>query len=146
MKNEALARLAPLIGSWDLTMSDAWFLDSLDEQVEGNATFEWLEDTYVIFRWALGSTPPALSVMGYSDPQEQYHMLYHDDRGVARVFEMELTEERWSWIRRDADFHQRFEGRFEDDRIVGAAHVSEDEGRTWRKDFDLLFQLQAGES
>jgi hypothetical protein len=30
MRNEALTELEVLIGVWDLTLSGAWFLDSLD--------------------------------------------------------------------------------------------------------------------
>jgi hypothetical protein len=66
-------------------------------------------------------------------------MLYHDDRGVARMFAMELTEDRWSLHRENSDFYQRFEARLETDKIVGAWEASEDKGKTWRKDFDLIF-------
>ncbi|HEX9761581.1 MAG TPA: hypothetical protein VGA97_00650 [Acidimicrobiia bacterium] len=141
MKDAALDRLSGLIGTWALTMSNAWFLDSLDEKVRGQASFEWLDDTFVVFRWAVGdTTPPALSVIGYSDSRSQYVMLYHDDRGVARVFDMGFADGEWTLLRADSDFHQRFEAHVEDARIEGAWHASEDEGRTWRKDFDLLFE------
>jgi len=40
----------------------------------------------------------------------------------------------------DPDFHQRLVGRVEGDRIVGRADASEDQGATWRKDFDLVFE------
>jgi hypothetical protein len=33
MKNAALAQLDWLVGEWDLTMTDAWFLDSPDVKV-----------------------------------------------------------------------------------------------------------------
>ena len=46
-----------------------------------------------------------------------------------------------SLLREDPDFYQRFTGEFQgDDRIHGAWEASEDEGRTWRKDFDLIFE------
>lgn len=140
MRSPALDQLERLIGTWDLTMTNAHFLDTLDEQVRGHASFEWLDEVLVVFRWGLGPTPPAVCVIGYSTPEQQYHMLYHDDRGVARIFEVELTEERWSLLREDSDFHQRFEARLETDKIVGAWEASEDEGKTWRKDFDLVFE------
>jgi hypothetical protein len=140
MKNEALDRLGRLIGTWNLTMSNAHFLGSLDEQVSGWATFDWLDDIYVVFRWSVGETPPAVCVIGYSDPKQQYYLLYHDDRGVARMFEMEFSDSRWSLLREDVDFHQRFEAEIGDNRITAAWDASEDEGRTWRKDFDLVFE------
>jgi hypothetical protein len=42
MKNPALTALDDLIGDWTLTMTGAWFLDSLETEVPGSATFEWL--------------------------------------------------------------------------------------------------------
>lgn len=138
--NQALARLERLIGTWDLTLSNAWFLDSLEETVQGWATFERLDDTFVVFRWSVGDTPPAVAVIGHSDPRDQYYMLYHDERGVARVFEMEFGDDGWNLLREDDDFHQRFGAALEPDRIIGAWEASEDEGQTWRKDFDLTFE------
>lgn len=143
MKNEALDRLGGLVGTWDLTMSNAWFLEDPNETPRGWATFEWLDDTFVIFRWTLDETPPAVAVLGYSDPKEQYYMLYHDNRGVARMFEMEFTDSRWNLLREDADFHQRFDSEVGENRISGAWEASEDLGTTWRKDFDLLFERKS---
>lgn len=140
MRSPALDRLAPLIGRWDLTMTNAWFLDSMEERVPGRASFEWLDDTLVKFRWELGETPTTVCVIGYNTPREEYKMLYHDDRGVARLFEMQLTENHWILSREDPDFHQRFVGEVEANRILGAWDASEDSGKTWHKDFDLIFE------
>jgi len=43
-------------------------------------------------------------------------------------------------LRQDPDFHQRFVGDVEPDRITAHWDASEDEGKTWRKDFDVLFE------
>lgn len=145
-RNEALGRLDRLVGNWDLTMSNAWWREDPAEPVAGRASFEWLDDTFVVFRWEIGEPPPVVSVIGYSDPRGHYQMLYHDDRGVARVFEMEFTDSNWSLLREDSDFHQRFEAEVFDNRIVGAWEASEDQGSTWRKDFDLLFERASGDS
>jgi hypothetical protein len=120
-------------------MKNAFFLDSLEQQVIGKASFEWLHDVLVVFRWSLGPTPPTVCVIGYSTPQEQYHMLYHDERGVARIFSMEFSEDHWSLLREDSDFHQRFVASLEPHKIIGSWEASEDEGETWRTDFDLIF-------
>ncbi len=42
--------------------------------------------------------------------------------------------------RNDPDFHQRFIGTVEPNRIEGRWEASEDAGATWRKDFDLIFE------
>lgn len=144
MRSPGLVPLQRLIGTWQLTMTNAHFLDSLDDRVSGSASFEWLDDVLVVFRWGLGETPPTVCVIGYSTPEERFHMLYHDDRGVARLFDMEFTQDRWSLLREDSDFHQRFEAKLEPDRIIGAWEASEDQGTTWRKDFDIIFERVTG--
>jgi hypothetical protein len=139
MKNPAIAELEPLIGSWDLVMTNSWFLDSLEERIQGWASFEWLDESFIVFRWALGDDPPAVQIIGHSDANTSYQVLYHDDRGVARLFAMEFTGTRWTMHREDPDFHQRFSADVDVDRIAAAWEASEDNGDTWRKDFDLIF-------
>ncbi len=50
MKNKALAALEPLIGQWEYTMYNAWFLESMDTKVKGFTTIERLHDSFVIIR------------------------------------------------------------------------------------------------
>lgn len=137
MRNEALERLDGLVGSWALTMSDAWFLEPAGTEVHGSAIIEWLGDAFLIVRSEMdGELNLAI---GRSDANDAYTVLYHDDRGVCRVFAMTFDGEQWTLSREDPDFHQRFIASIEPDRIMGRWEASEDEGRTWRKDFDLVF-------
>ena len=141
MKNEALAKLDGLVGEWDLTITDAWFLESRDVEVHGKATIEWLDDAFLVLRSTWDDQSTWTWVIGRSDAHEQLTVLYHDDRGVCRVFWMSLTDEgEWRVEREDPDFHQRFVGTIKPDRIDARTEASEDEGRTWRKDFDLTFE------
>lgn len=78
-------------------------------------------------KWRCAQKPPTLLTRTSS-------------RGVARIFEMEFTESWLSLLREDSDFHQRFEAQISEDRIEGRWEASEDEGKTWRRDFDLLFE------
>ena len=140
MRNPALAELDALMGDWVLTMSGAWFLDSPDIEVPGQATFEWVGDAFVAMRSELGGDPAWDLVIGHSDANEAYTVLYHDERGVGRVFAMTFSPTEWTLARQDPDFHQRFVGERQGDRIVGHWDASEDGGRSWRKDFDLVFE------
>jgi hypothetical protein len=146
VRNEAVAKLDGLVGEWVLTLTNAWFLDSLDVRVSGAATFEWLDDAFIVWRWSLGgpdADEPVEIVMGYSDARQEYLALYHDHRGVSRVFGMTWGDGRWTLLREDPDFHQRFEATVEPDRILAHFDASEDQGGTWRKDFDLIFERRA---
>lgn len=140
MRNEALAELDALVGDWTMTMSGAWFLDSPETEVHGSATIEWIADAFVTMRSELGGDPAWDFVFGRSDANEAYAALYHDDRGVCRVFAMTFTSTEWTLVREDPDFHQRFVAERQGGRIVGRWDASEDQGRTWRKDFDLVME------
>ena len=141
MRNEELAKLEMLVGEWTLTMTDAWFLDSPDIRVSGEATLAWLDDSFLELRGSLGTDQGSWHwVIGRSDAREQLVLLYHDDRGVLRVFDMTFGDGQWTLTREDPDFHQRFIATVADDRIDGRWEASEDAGATWRKDFDLIFE------
>ena len=87
MENKALSALEPLIGEWEYTMYNAWFLESMDTKVKGFTTIERLEDSFVVVRSTDADKKPSdIWVIGYSDPQEKYMMFYYDQRGVSRIF------------------------------------------------------------
>jgi hypothetical protein len=143
MKNEAIAALEPLIGHWKLTLTNSWFLDSLETKVEGSATVEWLDDAFLILRSDLGAGERDWTwVFGRSDANDRYVLLYHDGRGVARVFDMTFGDGEWTISREDPDFHQRIISTVEPNRIVSDVGASDDAGNTWRKDFDLIWERQ----
>ena len=143
MRNEALERLGTLVGDWKLTMTNAWFLEP-DFIGAGWATFQWLGDAFLEMRATLGMDHGTWHwVIGRSDPREQLVLLYHDERGVLRVFHMTFAHGEWTLVREDPDFHQRFIATVKEDRIDGLWEASEDAGKTWRKDFDLIFERPA---
>jgi hypothetical protein len=144
MRNEAMQELDVLVGSWRTTLQNAWFLEPVDQEVPGSATVEWLGDAFVVFRWTMGgdvgdATSEMVLVLGRSDAQDAYTALYHDERGVCRVFAMTFEAARWILSREDPDMFQRFVADVGPDRIAGRWEASEDQGATWRKDFDLGF-------
>ena len=140
MRNDALAKLDGLVGEWRLTMTDAWFLESPEVKVEGSAKIEWLGDAFLVLTSVFDGEPDWEWVIGRSDSEDRFVVLYHDNRGVCRVFDMTFGGGEWRMERADPDFHQRFIATVEPDRILSRFEASEDEGRTWRKDFDMIFE------
>ncbi len=139
MRNPALLRLDSLVGRWSLVLSDAWFLEPRDTVLHGEATVEWLGDAFVVLRSEMDGRPMWDLAVGHSDAQDRYVLLYHDERGVSRVFDMTFGNGRWEFTRADPDFCQRFVADVTEDRIAGRCDASEDGGATWRGDFDLVF-------
>ncbi|WP_353950095.1 hypothetical protein V6K52_10610 [Knoellia sp. S7-12] len=144
MRNEAMEQLGVLVGEWDTTLTNAWFLEPPDQEVPGSAAVEWLGDAFVVFRWTMqgdvgSATSEQVLVLGRSDAQDEFTALYHDERGVCRVFAMTFASSHWILMREDPDMFQRFVADVTPDRIVGRWEASDDRGATWRKDFDLSF-------
>jgi hypothetical protein len=145
MRNEAMEAFDVLVGSWRATLRNAWFLEPADQEVAGSATVEWLGDAFVVFRWTMQgdvgkATNEMVLVLGRSDAHDAYTALYHDERGVCRVFAMAFDGSRWTLTREDPDMYQRFIADVGPVRIAGRWEASEDQGSTWRKDFDLDFE------
>jgi hypothetical protein len=141
VRNEKLKDLEDLVGEWKLTMTDAWFLESPDIKGEGSATIQWLGEAFLEMRATLGEGHSSWHwVIGRSDARDQLVLLYHDERGVLRVFDMAFGDGQWTLVREDPDFYQRFIATVKGDRIDGRWEASEDAGVTWRKDFDLIFE------
>lgn len=145
MRSDAMDQLNVLTGSWRTTLRNAWFLEPADREVPGSATVEWLGDAFVVFRWSMAgdvgkATSEMVLVLGRNDARDAYTALYHDERGVCRVYAMMFDGAHWSLSREDPDMYQRFVAEIGPDRIDGRWKASDDHGATWRKDFDLVFE------
>ena len=159
MRNEQLERIADVfVGDWSVVVTNQRWLDDANAEARGTAKGEWLGQAFVQLRlWldaegkeVFGDTATAQPegvereatmhfVFGRSDARDRFVALSHDERGVLRVFDFTLDGDDWMLHRADPDFHQRFVGRVDGDRILSHPDVSEDEGATWVKDFDLTF-------
>lgn len=139
-RNDALERVAEtFVGSWTLTLTNQWW--DPEAVITGTATCEWLGASFLRLQAELDGNPTWDFVFGRSDANDRFVVLYGDERGVLRAFELTLHEDgSWSMLRADPDFHQRFLGQVDGQRMVGSADASEDEGATWRKDFDMLWE------
>jgi len=138
MKNKALAALEPLIGEWEYTMYNSWFLESMDTEVRGFTTVERLQDAFIVLRSSDADKKPSdVWVIGYSDPQEKYQMFYYDERGVSRIFNIDFDGKKMVFWREDKDFYQRMILEIKADSLHTIAEASDDEGKTWRKDLEM---------
>jgi hypothetical protein len=77
--------------------------------------------------------------------RRMWHLHEQIDRttGIDRIPEELRVVSTVSRSQGRADFHQRFGARVSADRIEGRWDASEDQGATWRKDFDLIFERTA---
>lgn len=128
-----LRNLSPLIGQWEV---DLVFPTDPPGRIHAQAVFAWLEGQAFVIEQFGGST----WIIGGDDTTDTYSVLYHDDRGVVRVYQMSLRAGRWQLWRTMPDFSQRFEGRFsEDDQTITARWEQSSDGVTWDHDFALTY-------
>jgi hypothetical protein len=144
MRNAELQKLDGLVGEWTTTISDAWFLQPPGTRVPGLTVVEWIGEAFLLVRTEFVAGQHAHSemslVLGRSDPDDAYLALYHDDRGVCREFAMTFDGGRWTMTRENPDMHQRFIADVGGNRILGRWEASDDQGATWRKDYDLTYE------
>ncbi len=131
--NPALKNLSRLVGKWDVELI---FPADPASKTHVQAAFNWLEEGAFLVEHLATST----WIMGPDGSTETYSTLYHDERGVSRVYQMSLNGNLWKLWRNSPDFSQRFEGKFsKDDHTITAHWEKSSDGSTWEHDFDLTY-------
>jgi hypothetical protein len=140
--NPALAALQFLAGSWDMELSEASFLPDPDAKVGGSVTFEWIEQgAALVMRMGDAATPRATWIVGRDDSDPDYHVLYADDRGFSRVYQMSFSDATWRIWRDTPEFSQRFQAEVSPGQaeVKGSWQKSIDSGTTWELDFKVRY-------
>ena len=140
--NNGDPRLEPLVGEWEV---EGIHPADPSMRVRGRTAFEWLDGgKFLVQRWTVEHPdfPDGMAILGEGETGFAQH--YFDSRGVARVYAMALSPERWELSRDDPDFAQRFVGEFADggDTINGRFEKCTD-GSTWELDFHLTYTRAA---
>jgi hypothetical protein len=131
-----------LVGAWDMELSGASFLPDPDAKVRAPVTFDWIEQgAALVMRMGDSATPTATWIFGRDESEAGYHVLYTDDRGVSRVYRMNLDGLTWRMSRETPEFSQRFEAEISADhtQITGSWLRSSDGGATWEHDFNVSY-------
>ena len=84
--------------------------------------------------------PSAIAVFGTDDKTGGCSMLYFDERGVSRRYEVSIADNVWKWWRNAPEFSQRFTGMISPDgrTIAGRGELSKD-GVNWEGDLALTY-------
>ena len=140
-----LAELDRFVGEWTMTAGPPggppW-------PGAARVRFASLEGgAFLVERWSIdasglpeGTPKSGTSLYGCDAAHGTYVQLYHDDRGVCRVYQMGLRDGEWTLRREAPPFAQRFTGTFSDDgtTISGRWEIQEP-GEEWRVDFDATY-------
>jgi hypothetical protein len=141
--NPALKPIEVLIGKWEVELSNASFLSNKLDKLKMTATFELLENgNFIIQRQGETPLPWSKWIISRDDSEQNYFMLYFDDRGVSRRYEMSFKDSVWKIWRQAPGFWQRFEGKISNDgkTITAYWEKSTNNGKDWEHDFDLTYK------
>jgi hypothetical protein len=140
--NPALAQLQFLAGRWEMELSEASFLPDPDARLHGSVAFDWIEEgAALVMRMGDAGTPTATWIIGRDEAEAGYQVLYADDRGVSRIYQMSFSEGAWQMWRDNPGFSQRFSAQVSPDQaeITGSWQKSADDGATWEHDFKVRY-------
>jgi len=138
--NPALQPFTVLIGDWNTVGTHPLIPDTT---LHGRTSFEWIEGgAFLMMHSEIDepSVPTGIAIIGSDDAKGEYFMLYFDERGVSRKYEVALRDNIWKWWRNVPNFSQRYTGTIMDDgnTIVGKGELSKD-GLSWEPDLDLTY-------
>lgn len=137
--NQTLQNMGVLVGEWELQGAHP----KLPDPVRGRASFVWIEEgAYLLWQTYFEQPlpPNAIAVVSRDDSTGSCSVLYFDERGVSRIYEMSLEDGVWKTWRNAPGFFQRTTGRISDDRNTITVHgeLSKD-GSNWEQDLDLVY-------
>jgi hypothetical protein len=149
----ALTALAMLVGEWTMEVD-------IPGVPAGRAVFEWaLDGNFLVQRneiphpdfpdsqLIVGASSDSASSDGASSCSATgatFFQHYFDSRGVARIYQMEFGDGKWTLLRNTPDFEpldfqQRFTGEIVDNNTINGGWEHSADGETWEHDFTLSY-------
>lgn len=138
--NPALERLGFLVGKWRTTGKHPMVPGAT---LHGEVSFELIEGgAFIVMRSRMDDArfPAGIAIFGSDDGTGEYFMLYFDERGVSRKYDVGIDDHSWRWWRNAPELSQRFAVTVSADRrtMEGRGQLSRD-GSTWEGDLDLTY-------
>jgi hypothetical protein len=110
----------------------------------GRTSFAWHEGgAFLLMRSEMDEKeiPSGVAIIGSDDAAATFVMVYFDERGVSRKYDVTLTDDRLVWARDEAGFAQRNTLVIDDgdSRMVGVGEMSRGGGE-WEGDLSLTYE------
>jgi hypothetical protein len=139
--NDALNAFEPIIGVWNTEGTHGMIPDTT---LHGRTSFSWHESgAFILMRSNIEEDigiPEGIAIIGSDDTLGKYVMIYYDERGVSRNYDVSIQGSVLKWRRDAPDISQRYSLTISDDQqtMIGKGELSRD-GSTWEKDLDLTY-------
>ena len=137
--NEALKPFAVFVGTWK-TVGTHPALPGIT--LHGRTSFGWLEGgAFLIMHSDIDEpgVPSGIAIVGSDKTKGEFSMLYFDERGVSRAYQVTLQHGVWTWLRDAPEFSQRFTLTLSPDgrTMVGRAEMAK--SGAWEPDLELTY-------
>ena len=138
--NPALKSFQALVGEWHSTGKHP---QVPGKTFHGRTSFGWHEGgAFLIMHSEIDEPeiPSAVAVIGSDDAAGSYFMLYFDERGVSRKYDVSMTGNVLTWRREEPSLSQRATTTVDADRttMTMKGEVSRD-GGPWEDDLSLTY-------
>ena len=138
--NPALQPLSALVGEWRTTGSHPLVPGVV---FHGRTSFRWHEGgAFLLMRSEIDEPeiPNGTAVIGSDDAAGTFHVLYFDDRGVSRRYDISVEGRAVVWRRDEAGFAQRntIEPADDGQTLTARGEMSRD-GGAWEPDLALSY-------
>jgi hypothetical protein len=114
------------------------------QALEGLTSFAWHEGgAFLIMRSEMKQPeiPPAIAVFG-SDDNGDIRMIYFDQRGVSRHFDVSFDNQQMVWKRDDPELSQRMTFTISPDgKVIHQTGRMSESGGPWQDDLSLTYRL-----
>src|SRR5690349_12886972 len=133
--NPALEPFKALLGEWNTAGTHPYVSD---KTLHGTVVFERIEGgAFLMMRSHIEDErfPDGVAIFGSDDDMGKFFMLYFDERGVSRKYDVRLEGNQLQWWRNDPNFSQRTVLTIADDdkSIVARGEMNRD-GKGWEPD------------
>jgi hypothetical protein len=132
--------LGILIGEWKVIGKHPLFPGVT---LTGTTIFKWIENgAFIQMNNFINHEqfPDGITILGSDNSDQEYLMLYYDERGVSRRYNCTIKNNIWSWWRDDPDFSQQFHCEIRDNgnTIISKGKMSRN-GGPWEDDLELTY-------
>ncbi|GAB3939099.1 hypothetical protein [Micromonospora vulcania] len=139
--NPALRPFEVLVGEWRTTGTHPMVPDTT---LHGRTSFSWHDGgAFLLMRSEMDESeiPSGVAVFGSDDAAATFVMIYFDQRGVSRKYDVTLTGNQLVWARDEAGFAQRNTLVIDEggSRMVGIGEMSR-AGGDWERDLSLTYE------
>jgi hypothetical protein len=138
--NPELAPLERSVGTWAVTGAHP---DLRGLTLSGKVTFERIEHGAFLRMHSKiehPEVPEGVAIFGTDGDDNTCSMLYFDERGVARRYQVEFHADGFTWSRDSGAFAQRFRVTIAHDaRTMEGQGTIKKEGRAWEPDLCLSY-------